>query len=798
MTTQKKAPQNGAGYSKPNEQDNNSTLNKAAASKLLQSYNCCFLRSDLPKVPQGKDWPNNPRMAKDWNGQGVGVICGKGDLDECAIQALDFDTLDNELAKHMREYMITLLESRSGAKLARVGLPPKWLMPFKLREAISKETTTALYPDGIADKANKNQLEILGIGQQFVAYNIHPDTKKPYQWFTLDTGESAALYDSEPDDLVELTRKDLDAIKAEFTRKANELGLKPDEQLEQAKAAPQRKFKASSSNAGIIDKVCEQTPLVDVLTKHNYKPYSDARLLFPESTTGVAGVILFEDDNGKERCYSHHSGDPLANGHSHDAFSVIVELEFNGDVSAAVAHYAPIVDPEGQEQRQREHEEQKSAVDVGDFIEFEKKAKKPPAFTLPEYPQALLNLPHMLGELQAFILGRMTYPSTATAGVAAIATMTAFAQSNLLIKSRDGLGFNEFYMILAPTGFGKEDLRRPVEILKKQAAEATTMEYLAEQGAGNLQTLGGVSLRHAAPASAQGIHEILEANRSTFFLSDEFAEWLRETGKNPQKQAALGYLMQAYTKATGTLEPGHAVTRKYNPVERPRLSILATSTAEAMFQTMTREHADSGAYNRWFMFVGDLELPQKRYDGLVYDPEPALVEFIAWLKLQGSAGNDKQVKFSAEGWRAFIELDQKFAEPIKRKDGLLGGRLAEQAIKLAALIALSDKRFEMQPKDLETAFNIRIGLYHRTAALARHEGSMDGLHATGQALEQVAAVFKKSQGLYKSQLQNYSRKYKALSLPERKAVIEALIGEGIAAPCKDKPAFLVSQVYGGE
>lgn len=796
MSEQKKAPQSEADNSK--RQSNNSTLNKQSASELLRAFNCCFLRSDLPKVPEGKDWPNNPRMAKDWNGQGVGVICGKGDLDESAVQALDFDTLNNDLAQHMRDYMRQLLQDRGGVKLARVGLPPKWLLPFKLPEAMPKEVTPALYPNGVEDKANKNQLEILGLGQQFVAYNIHPDTQEPYQWFNLDTGKPDNLHGKEPDDLVELTRTDLDAIKAEFNRKAAELGLKPDPKLEKAKTAPQRKFKASSGDAGIIDKVCEQTALVDVLMKHNYKPQSETRLLFHGSTTGVAGVVLFEDENGKERCYSHHSGDPLANGHSHDVFSVIVELEFRGDVSAAVAHFAPIVDPEGQAKRQREHMEQQNSVDVGDFTEFEKSAKKPKAFTLPDYPPELLNLPHMLGELQAFIVGRMTYPSIATAGVAAIATMTAFAQSNLLIKSRDGLGFNEFYMILAPTGFGKEDLRRPVEILHKKSAEATTLEYLAEQRAGNLQTLGGVTLRHAAPASAQGIHEILEANRSTFFLSDEFAEWLRETGNNAQKQAALGYLMQAYTKATGTLEPGHAVTRKYTPVERPRLSILATSTAEAMFHTMTREHADSGAYNRWFMFVGDQVLPQKRYEGLVYDPEPALVEFIAWLKLQGSAGNDKQVTFSADGWQAFMKLDQALAEPIKREDALLGGRLAEQAIKLAALIALSDKRFEMQPKDLETAFNIRVGLYHRAAALARHEGSMDGLHATGQALQQVAAYFEKAQGEYRSQLAARSRKYKALSLPERKAVVEALLSDGIVAVCKDNPKYLVSLVYRGE
>lgn len=416
-------------------------------------------------------------------------------------------------------------------------------------------------------------------------------------------------------------------------------------------------------------------------------------------------------------------------------------------------------------------------------------------FTLPDYPAELADLPHKLGQLQAFIANRMTYPSMHMAGITALATLTAFAQKNIIINSRDGLGFNEYYMILAPTGFGKEDIRKPLEILDLRADDAMTPEIVAEAGGGNLSGIDKTAIRHAAPASAQGAHELLEENRSIFYLSDEFAEWLRGSHRDGKRQEALGYLMQAYTRATGTIEPGNAVTNKYKPVKNPRLSVMATSTAAAMFETLSREQADSGAYNRWVIHAGDEELPQKRYTGLVYEPAQPLVDFIAWVK---AIPPNTRMKFSGEAFEAFVALDSELAEPIKRKDGILGGRLAEQSIKMAGLIALAARRLTIEPGDLQTAFNIRVGLYHRASALARHEGSLEGLHATGKALEQVAEVFRRAPSLYRSQLPALSRRYKSLSLPERNAVVEALMAEGIAEKHVTKYAVLLSLVYEGE
>jgi hypothetical protein len=548
-----------------------------------------------------------------------------------------------------------------------------------------------------------------------------------------------------------------------------------------------------------IDTINSFYNLHDTLLRFDYD-YNGKAYGSPKTTT-PDGHGLYTTKESDERWVSFHGCDTMGSYKDGvcwygDTFDVLVYWLYDGNVSLALKTELDLIDPDGQKSRQKEYMEQKNSFSVDDFETEKVEAKKDTgkAFVLPAYPEELLNLPYQLGEIQMFILNRMTYPSVATAGITALSTLTAFAQTNITIKSRDGLGLNEYHMVLAPTGFGKEDLRKPAEILDDKSDEVMTAEFFAKHKIGILTGLNNVRFSYSAPASTQGIHQILEKNRSVYFLSDEFAEWLKLSHKDSTKQAALGYFMQLYTKALSIIEPGHAVTNKYKPVKNPRVSILATSTGEAMFETMTREQADSGAYNRWIMFVGEQELPQKIYDGLIYDPEDKLVDFIAWIKIQ----SDKIITFSKEGYAEFKKLDQEFAEPIKRNDALLGGRIGEQSIKFAALIALSDKRFVMSASDIRTAFNIRVGLYHRAAALIAHEGNMDGMHSTAQALKQVITVFEKSTSVYKSQLEKKSRKYSKLNLYERKAVVDALISQGVASQCANSRAVLVSHICRGE
>jgi hypothetical protein len=279
-------------------------------------------------------------------------------------------------------------------------------------------------------------------------------------------------------------------------------------------------------------------------------------------------------------------------------------------------------------------------------------------FAKPDGEGSMLSLPYGLGKLQAYIYGRMKYPSNSTAGVTALAALSAIAQPHITIRSYGGLGLNEQYLILAPTGFGKEDLRGAITDLLDEAR-------MAAPGSPRYSVM-----QWSAPSSQQGLHELLEAHPAQIFVSDEFAEWLAQTHRDAHKQAALGYLMQIYSKALGVVSVPHAVTRSYEPVKHPRVSILATSTAERILQSMTIGHADSGAYNRWVIHVAEQIPPQKRYEGLKYDPPAEVLELVAWVAQHPEA----QMKFDGGGWSMFKREDSEVFDPIKFADPHLAGR----------------------------------------------------------------------------------------------------------------------------
>ena len=414
------------------------------------------------------------------------------------------------------------------------------------------------------------------------------------------------------------------------------------------------------------------------------------------------------------------------------------------------------------------------------------------AVILPALPGDLLSLPGGLGELQAWILGYMTYPSPAAAGVTALAVLAHFAMGHVKIDSRDALGLNEQYLLLAPTGFGKEDLRKP---FGKLAAALLTCPRPAN--AGNLwPPMSLPKLQYSAPASQQGLHRLLEAHRSQTFLADEFAEWLGHAASDSHKQQALGYIMQAYSKAFDTLAAPAIAAKEskdqYQPVECPRVLIFATSTAERILETINSSQADSGALNRFVILVTEQDRIAKRYDvkAVDYAPPAGVVELIAWV---ASLSGDTVVSFDSGALDLYRKHDSAVLDPLKFSDARLAGRLNEQAFKMAALIALSDRRLVIAVRDLAMAYAIREGLYHRACSLIGHDGALSGMHPTTRAFEQLRNKFERSPFLYRANLPKESRQFAKLAIHEQQAVQKELQVQGVARVDGGKFVSLIHQ-----
>lgn len=127
-----------------------------------------------------------------WPNSGVGVLCG-GDLN---IIGLDFDITHTDASR----YIYQQLQQKYGPLPARVGLPPKFLIPARSEEPIGKLMSAAF---NFPTQSKPSRLEVLATGQQFVAYGIHPTTMLPYQWYV------KSLVEIPPDQLRVFTRSEL-------------------------------------------------------------------------------------------------------------------------------------------------------------------------------------------------------------------------------------------------------------------------------------------------------------------------------------------------------------------------------------------------------------------------------------------------------------------------------------------------------------------------------------------------------------------------------------------------------------
>lgn len=90
--------------------------------------------------------------------------------------AVDIDVYNDEVALAMEKF----ITDKYGDVCVRIGMAPKRLVVFRTTTPFRKMFSS--YSDG----KTTHKVEILGNGQQFVAYGIHPDTKKPYTWTSLE------------------------------------------------------------------------------------------------------------------------------------------------------------------------------------------------------------------------------------------------------------------------------------------------------------------------------------------------------------------------------------------------------------------------------------------------------------------------------------------------------------------------------------------------------------------------------------------------------------------------------------
>lgn len=155
------------------------------------------------KRPKGLDWQNKNFNTLDFSrtlrGCGVGI---KG----TSTPGIDLDITDPEMLSEME----TWIAENIGQAPKRIGRAPRSLFVCRTDAPFRTIRSRALTsPDG-----EKQQVEIIADGGQFVAYAIHPDTGQPYDW------PDAELVDIPLAELPELTKEKASAFIVWFERKA--------------------------------------------------------------------------------------------------------------------------------------------------------------------------------------------------------------------------------------------------------------------------------------------------------------------------------------------------------------------------------------------------------------------------------------------------------------------------------------------------------------------------------------------------------------------------------------------------
>jgi hypothetical protein len=117
--------------------------------------------SPYPDWSRHCDRPTKPfevDIWRRWPGCGIGIATG-------AVVGIDIDILEGALAIQLAELATSML---GDTPCLRIGRAPKRLLVYRTETPFAGR--------------KRHPLELLARGQQFVAYAIHPDTGRPYEW----------------------------------------------------------------------------------------------------------------------------------------------------------------------------------------------------------------------------------------------------------------------------------------------------------------------------------------------------------------------------------------------------------------------------------------------------------------------------------------------------------------------------------------------------------------------------------------------------------------------------------------
>lgn len=267
-------------------------LKDLGCSLIEQGYSIVPIKPG-EKYPKGLNhWQEIEATEEDvicWSGNGfkgggVGVLCGY-------IVGIDLDILDSAISRKMVAWCIKNL----GSAPQRIGNAPKTLFVFRTKKPFTKISSPVYLNDELL--GDEQKVEILGKGQQFVAYAVHPDTGKPYRWVN-----GPGISDINFNDLPEITMEQATECVAYFE------SIVPADWAIKSKRVQGRQL-ANCENPDGLDFMRYHSPKADVTTAEieiilaELKDFADLQGFYDEWT--YVGMGLHHEFDGSEKGYEY-------------------------------------------------------------------------------------------------------------------------------------------------------------------------------------------------------------------------------------------------------------------------------------------------------------------------------------------------------------------------------------------------------------------------------------------------------------------------------------------------------------
>jgi hypothetical protein len=612
-----------------------------------------------------------------WPGCGIGILTGN-------VVAIDIDVLDSSVAIAVGN---VFQEKLGKTEFVRIGKSPKALYLYRTDEPFPK---ISMHP-----------IEVLGLGQQFVAYSTHPDTNKPYQW------PFAAPHEMPLEALPLVTREQvLEACEAAYKT------LPPN--LRRTKLQtflPDKDAKTSAEGLtgtlAAVQDALKFVPNPDL----SWDDWNRIGMAVYCATDGK-GFIVFDQwsqASGKynqletRQRWDHYSKSPPS---KIGAGTLYYYAQQNGWVPAPHLNLNPT---------------KEIRVDLTGLVD----QKKLPRSTKANFPHEWFDSPSLVGRVTRWILATAQQPQPTFALMNTLCMFGALFGRRYAMTQL-GTRCNLFSIAVATPGAGKDHSRQQV---KKILENAGLKDYISgdrfSSGVAILRTL------HDFPSRISHL--------------DEMGLYLQSlTGKMAasHQKDIIKTLLEVYSSSGGTYhgqEYADNKDRKRFDIKQPNFNFFGTTTPSSLTKALNFEMLDNGTMSRILLVPPFDEYPDSQIPEADENPPEDILKDVtdAASVVPAGIGNltnlhhvsssavvPVMIKWEDAAFDEYNKLKQWQIDCARRKD-YLWVRFSEISLKIAMIEAVARNpispvvSFDILKMSAELArwsFNFTAELLHKEVA----------------------------------------------------------------------------------